>query len=70
MPPYVQLQHAVLEHALVGGGGGAGTEDPLSLAHPVLELLVALGEEVMFPHDALDPGGLVLKRSGQKPINF
>lgn len=63
---YLQLQHSVLQDTFVTGGRDAGAEDTLRFTQPVLELLEAQGEEVVFPYNTLNPGGLVLRTSEGK----
>lgn len=60
---YLQLQHSVLQDAFVSGGRDAGEEDPLRFTQPILELLESEREEVVLPHNALNPGGLVLRKT-------
>lgn len=63
---YLQLQHSVLQDAFVSGGRDAGAEGPLCFTQPILELLVAEREEVVLPYNALNPGGLVLRKTERK----
>lgn len=62
---YLQLDHAAVQNVFVGGGGAVGLQHVAGVDHPVLQLLQALGEELVLREDPVDPGRLLLQNQSR-----